>query len=250
MSTVDKALDILEAFFKSKEEVGLDELAKITGLNRTTVHRLNSILVKRNYLYQKNKGGKYSLGFKFFQYSNVANTTTSIKTKALPYLHNLCNEISETVNMAMLDGVTPVAVAVVAAERILQVVPGMVSRYPLHCTAIGKIFLADMTEERINNIIKIIRPDAYTENTITDIDRLNKEIEIIRRDGIAFDDEEYLLGVRSAAAPVKDENGNVLAAISFAGPSARISKSRMIQLAPMVKSCALDISLSLGYSDE
>ena len=249
MSTVGKALDILEAILKNKDEVGLADLAKMTGLNRTTVHRICSVLVKRDYLYQKNKGGKYSLGLKFLQYSSMANTAASIKDQALPYLQHLCNEISETTNIAILDGVAPVSIAVIAAERILKVAPNLVDRYPLHCTALGKIFLAYMPDKRIESIINM-GLNAHTENTKTDSDRLKKEIEIIRRDGIAFDDEEYLLGVRSAAAPVKDENGNILAAISFVGPSVRISKLRMLQLAPMVKNCALEISRSIGYKGE
>ena len=122
MTTVGKALDILEAILKNKGEVGLADLAKMTGLNRTTVHRIISILVKRDYLYQRSKGEKYSLGLKFFQYSDITYTASSIKDQALPYLQNLCNEISETVNMAILDGVTPVGITAIAAERILRVV--------------------------------------------------------------------------------------------------------------------------------
>jgi IclR family KDG regulon transcriptional repressor len=250
MSTVGKALDILEAILRNRDEVGLAALAKMTGLNRTTVHRISSILVKRGYLYQKGKGGKYSLGLKFLQYSDISNAAASIKEQALPYLQKLCDEISETVNMAILNGVEAVGIAFIATDRILQVVPGLVDRYPFHCTALGKILLAYMPDERIENIIKTKGLNAYTDNTTTDATRLKKEIATIKRDGIAFDDEEYSLGVRSAASPIKGEQGDVLAAVSFVGPSVRISKSRMIQLAPMVKNCALEISRSLGYQGE
>ena len=250
MSTVGKAIDILEATLKHRDEVGLADLANLTGLNRTTVYRITSILVKRGYLYQRRKGQKYSLGIKFLQYSKITNTAVNIKEQALPHLQKLCNEISETINMAVLDGVEPVSMVIVAADRILSVVPGLVHKFPLHCTALGKVLLASIPDERIENIINIIGLDVLTDNTIIDKTKLKKEIEIIRRDGVAFDDEEYLLGIRSAAAPIKGENGNILAAISFVGPSVRISRVRMRQLSPMVKTCALGISRSLGYKGE
>jgi len=247
MSVVAKTLDIIEAILKNKDEVGLADLAMMTELNRTTVHRIVSVLVERGYLYQKNKGGKYSLGLKFMQYSNPNNIIISLKDKALPYMQNLCEEISETVNMAILDGLEAVGIAAIAAERILLVMPGAVNKFPLHCTAIGKILLANMPDEKIENLIKIIGLRAYTDNTITDTLQFIKEIKAIRRDGIAYDDEEYSLGIRSAAAPIRDDGRNVIAAISFVGPTVRISKSKLIQLGTALKNCASRISFSLGY---
>jgi DNA-binding IclR family transcriptional regulator len=250
MKVVEKTLDIIEAVLETGDEVGLANLAAMTGLNRTTVHRIISVLVERGYLYQKSKGDKYSLGLKFLQYSNPNKTIASLKETALPYMQNLCDEISETVNMAILDGFEAVGIAVIAAERILRVVPGAVNKYPLHCTAIGKINLAYMSDEKIENFINIMGLPAYTDNTMTDTMQLKKEIKVIRRDGIAFDDEEYSLGIRSAAVPVRDDSGVTLAAVSFVGPTVRISKPKLIQLGSSLKNCASNISLSLGYREE
>ncbi len=247
MKTVGKAFDILETIMKSGDPIGLTDLAKMTGLNRTTTYRISSFLTKRGYLYQKKKGDKYSLGLKFLQYNKASNFATTIKEQSLPYMQNLCDEISETVNIAILDGIEAICVGVVAADRILQVIPGSVNLYPLHSTAIGKVFLAYFPEDKVKEFVSIRGLKAYTDNTITNMDRLMREIEDIRHEGVAFDDEEYSLGIRSAAAPVRDAKENVLASISFAGPSVRISKMRMIQLAPMVKNCALKISQSMGY---
>jgi IclR family KDG regulon transcriptional repressor len=155
MSVVEKTLDILEATLRSKDEIGLADLAKLTGLNRTTVHRISSTLVRRGYLYQKGKGGKYSPGLKFLQYSNVNDIASTIKQLALPYLQNLCNEIDESINMSILDGIKPVGIASVAAERILQIAPASLNALPLHCTAIGKILLAHIPDERLDNIINL-----------------------------------------------------------------------------------------------
>ena len=142
---------------------------------------------------------------------------------------------------------SPAKVASIVPSHTLQAVPSDITRYALHCTSIGKLFLAYMPDERREHLISSVGLKLYTDNTITDMARLRKELEIIVRDGVAFDDEEYTVGVRSAAAPIKGDTGIVLAALCYIGPSVRISSVRMKQLAPMVKSYALEISRSLGY---
>lgn len=249
MSVVKKTLDIIEAVLKTGDEISLADLAKITGVNRTTVHRISAILVERGYLYQKKRGDKYSLGLKFLQYSRQSSAVVGIRDTVLPFLQNLCDETSETVNVAMLNGIEAFTVASIGAEdRVLLVAPNPSNKFPLHCTAMGKILLVSMENKKIKNIIDIIGLNAYTDNTITDADQLIKEIEKIRRNGVAYDDEEYWIGIRSTAAPIMGEGGDVIAGMSVVGPSVRISKSKMIQLAPVVKNCALKISQSLGYT--
>jgi DNA-binding IclR family transcriptional regulator len=247
MSTVGKALDILEVIARNCDGISLSELAEVTKLNRTTVHRILSVLVDRRYIHQQGKKGKYTLGLKFIQYGKLNNTAALIKDKALPYLQRLCNEISETVNIAVLDGVEAVGIAIVASDRILQVVPTLPSKFPLHCTSLGKVLLANLPDDEIDRMIEVIGLASFTENTVTDGDRLKKELKVARREGYAIDNEEYLLWIRSVAAPVRGEDGTVIAAISLVGPTVRIDKARMAQLVPLAKSYALEISRSLGY---
>lgn len=250
MNTVEKTLEIIESILKHTDGADLRDIANTTGLNPSTVHRVSSILVKRGYLAHSNKRGKYFPGSKLLQISGALDRHTYIKERSFPFLKKLCDDISETVNMTILDGVEHVGIIVIPPKYALQVVPGVGNRRPLHCTSNGKIFLAYMPDERIDHIVSVLGLTPYTEKTITDFSQLKKEIETIRRDGVAFDDEEFEAGIRSAAAPIKGENGNVLAAISFIGPSVRISSLKMRQLAPMVRSCALEISRSLGYKGE
>ena len=181
MSTVGKALDILEAILKQGGEVGLTDLSNTTGLNISTTHRLCSLLVKRGYLCQKSKGEPYSLGLKLLQFNDVKNVAASIKEQAHPFLQRLCNDISETVHMSILNGIEPNTIIACSPKHILLAVLNPVNVFPLHCTSIGKVFLAYMTDERIDNIINIMGLDAYTDNTITDKAQLKKEIENIRK---------------------------------------------------------------------
>jgi IclR family KDG regulon transcriptional repressor len=246
MSTIEKALNIMETILKQKDEVSLADLAKLTGINITTVHRACTSLTNRGYLYQKEKGGKYSLGVKLLQFNYIANTGVNIKEEAYPFLKILCDEITETVILAVLDGVEPIDIVCILPDKMLQAAPGIGTKSPFHCTSVGKIFLANMSDERIEGVIGLQGLKVYTDFTINDMNRLKTDLETIRQDGIAFDDEEYILGLRSAAAPVYGEQGNLLAAVAFLAPSTRISSLKLKQLAPMVKHCADEISRALG----
>jgi len=251
MSTVEKAFDVLETILNRNTEVNLAEIADMTGLNKSTAYRMCNLLVKRGYLNQGEKRGKYSLGMKFFQYWNSSNFYEKLKDDALPYLQALSNEFGESVNMAILEGIKLISISSVAAESILSVTPSTtMGRLPLHCTAIGKVLLACKPRDKIENIIKIVGLKLYTDHTLIDMSQLLHEIDIIRHEGVAFDDEEYAIGVRSIAVPIASKEKEFIAAVSLVGPSARISKAKMTQLTPRMKYYALQISRSLGFNGQ
>jgi IclR family KDG regulon transcriptional repressor len=247
MRTVERALGILEVVNLHKEGIGLAELAQKTGLNESTTRRFCATLVAKRYLYQRSKRDNYFLGFKLLTLSEIPNYVHNIKEQARPFLSKLCDDIEESVLVTMVDGVKPFKVDHIIPQNVVQAASPLGIKYPLHCTANGKVHLAYMNDKMIDINIGIQGLEAYTENTITDKKKLKEEIQIIRREGIAFDDEEYISGVKSAAAPVKCENGSVIAAISFVGLSLRVSSLKMKQLGIAVKNCADNISESIGY---
>jgi IclR family KDG regulon transcriptional repressor len=250
MSTVERILDILEAILNNRDGITLGDLAKATGQRISTTHRLCSALIKRRYLYQQRERGKYSLGYKFLLFNDVINNSSNMKTEAMPFLKDLSEKISETVILSVFDGLEPIDIATVVPDLILKAVPGLTQMSPFHCTAVGKVFLAHMPDEMIERILSKLELTAYTELTITDVDRLRSELKIIVKEGIAYDDEEFLIGLRSAAAPVKSENGEVFACVSYLAPSTRVSSLRMKQFTPLVKACALSVSKAMGYQDK
>jgi IclR family KDG regulon transcriptional repressor len=250
MSTVEKVLDIFEAILNNKGEIALVDLAKVTGQSLSTTHRLCSALVKRRYLYQQRDRGKYSLGYKFLLFDDIANASGNIKTEAMPFLKDLSDKISETVILSVFDGVEPLDIATVVPDLVLKAVPGLTPMSPFHCTAVGKVFLAHMPNDMIEKILSILELTAYTELTITDVNQLKSELKTIVKEGIAYDDEEFLVGLRSAAAPVRGENGEIFACVSYLAPSTRVSSLKMKQFTPLVKACALSVSRTLGYKDK
>lgn len=207
------------------------------------------MLVKRRYLYQQGNRGKYSLGFKFLEFSDIARVGGNIKTEAKPFLKELFNKISETVVISLYDGDEIVDIDYVVPDLIIQAVPGLVPKSPYHCTAVGKVFLAHMPNEKINEILSSIELTVYTDLTISDVERLKSELLTVVSEEIAHDNEEFIIGLRSAAAPIRDENGEVFACVSYLAPSSRVSPLKMKQWAPLVKACALSISKALGYKN-
>jgi DNA-binding IclR family transcriptional regulator len=119
-------------------------------------------------------------------------------------------------------------------------------RKPAHSTAAGKVMLAFQPDELVEDVIAV-GLDGHTANTIVDADEFRRELAQIRNRGYATADEENELGVRSLAAPVRDYNGNVIAAASIAGPAQRLTKKVLTNFAPDVVSAADAISARLGY---
>lgn len=246
MQSVDKVLDVLEAFIKQKDGLNISVLSKLTGINSSTVYRICSTLAKRGYLYQKEARGKYFVGLRLLQFNEVTDFAVTIRDIAFPHLKNLSNEVSETAVVTVLNGLEGFDISISFPPQVLIVNVDIYGLSPLHCTSVGKILMANMDNDEIETVIKQ-GPKAYTENTITNPDRLKRELETVKHEGVAFDDEEYALGVRSVAAPIKLEGGNVIAAVGIVGPSFRMGRRRMRKLVPVVENCALQISRSLGY---
>jgi len=250
MNTIKKIFDILEVFLKQKGEIGMAELANLSGLNISTAHRIASYLVKRGYLSQRQRGEKYSLSPKLLQFSNIILKRMQVRDVVLPFLHKLNDIVDETVNLAILSTEGAVFIESIESSRSLRLFLQLGAIEPLHCCAVGKVFLAHMREEELERYLKRKGLPRYTENTISDVNKLKQELSIIKREGIAIDNEEFEPGAKCIGSPIKDVNGNVAAAVSISAPSTRLHSERMQELKPLVKSCGLEVSRAIGYRDE
>lgn len=244
MSTLEKALDIIELMLYNEKEISLVDIAKSINLSNSTTYRILSVLVKRGYVYQRQRGSKYSLGYKFVlfnQKTDIEHNFINIKSEATPFLKELSEKTSETVVISIFDGREPVDIMVIIPDVILKASTEIGTKSPLHCTAVGKMFLSCMSYDKRIKLLESNKLTPYTENTINDIDRLMAELDNIKKEGVAYDDEEYIMGLRSAAAPIMTENGEVLACIYFFGPSARVTRKKMLQFGALVKYYAQEI---------
>lgn len=241
MKTVKKVLDVLEAF-ELKVELSIPEIVASSGLNISTVYRICSELVQRGYLAKVANRGKYRLGQRFTKFYHSLSEVIRLKDVALVFMQKLSKDINESVTLSLLVGSEITDIACVISSHKLELYSYEGETLPLHCTSSGKIFLSQMDSDTLYRVFKIKGMSPRTTKTITDINLLNKELAIIRREGVAFDDEEYELGIRSVATQITGPDGKAIAALAAIGPSVRMSIQTMKEFIPAIKECSTEIA--------
>lgn len=247
METVQRTLDILETFLKQSGEIGMAELSKMSGVNITTAYRITSDLVKRGYLRQKQKRGKYSIGIKLLEYGRIIQFNLKVGEIALPHLRQISQVSGEYSEIAIMDSDAAITIAQVEVNHNLKISNDIGERLPLHATSLGKLFLAFMEEENRKAFYENCILESFTDNTITDINRFEQELRLIKQQGFSIDNEEYDTGVWAIATPIFDARKSVVAALAIAAPSARIDTGKQQELTRLAQNGALNISRELGY---
>jgi DNA-binding IclR family transcriptional regulator len=246
LRSVNNALSILEAFTVDRSDVGVTELARTLGLGKSTVHRLLASLAARGYVRKDPQTDRYRLGLKVVEVGALAVTQLTIREVTGPLLRRLVAATRETVHLGVLEGGEVVYVDKIESQQTLQMYSRIGRRGPLHCTALGKALLAFEPEEVVERYVRR-RHRAYTPATITDAEALRRELGRVRASGVALDDEEFEVGLKCIAAPVRDHGGLVVASLGIAGPAVRLPAERMAALADTVRAAAADASRALGY---
>ena len=247
LTSVANAARLLQSFTMDIPERGISELAKCLGLAKSTVHRLASTLVKTGLLEQNTQTFKYRLGLEVFKLGACVASQMDVSTQSVPYLKQLMEKTEETVHLAILDQKEVLYINKIESRQTFRMYSRLGRRAPLDCTGVGKVLLAFQSAEKIEQIIAGgLTP--YTDHTLTDTDELRRHLEEIRMLGYAIDDEEIEMGLRCIAAPIRDHSSNVIASISIAGPTQRITKKRLISFAQEIICTAENISQRLGFS--
>jgi len=247
-----RGLAILSTFHSDRPLIGVSELSRGLELSRSTVHRYVATLAKLGYLQQDPDSKRYRLGPKVLDLGFSALNSMDLLEVSAPHLRRLSDETQRTVNVAILDGTD-----VVYIERCRAGRPGpqqidlnlhVGARLPAYCTAMGKAILAFVSEERLEEIIERIDFVPRGPNTLTDPKAFREELVKIRASGIAINDEELAYGLRSIAAPIYSQSGDVLAALNLAIHRTIVSMEELVErFAPAVIQTANDISLSMGH---
>ncbi|MHC1719684.1 MAG: IclR family transcriptional regulator [Clostridiaceae bacterium] len=246
LQSVDNALRLTETL-NEQGAMGITELSRELGLGKSTVFRLISTLENRNYVVRDSDSGKYMLSLKWVTIGKTVLKKHSLIKVVHPYLEKLSERYNETAYLSVLNGYQMTFVDKVTSTNAIIMDIKVGSNMPAYCTATGKILLAHKYRDDIGKYVRNIDLRKYTENTITDAKRLKKELESIRLSGYSADDEENEIGLTCFAAPIRNSEGEVIAAISISGPTGRMVKSRE-ELITAVKETALEISRILGWS--
>jgi DNA-binding IclR family transcriptional regulator len=248
VQAVDRALDILECFGYSKEELGVTELSKKLRLPKNNVFRLLATLECRGYIEQDRRSGNYRLGIKTFEVGNVFLHHLGLRRQARPVLEEMVARCNETAYLAVADGPEIVYILLQETSHTVRVVPRMAQRLPAHSTAAGKVQLAYESQDRLAEILRErpLRPGVST--TPADMRAFHAHLREVAKQGYAVDDEEVDPGVRSVASPVRDYSKRVVAAVGLLGPATRFTPERVeAELLPLVVEAGTRLSQRLGY---
>jgi IclR family transcriptional regulator, KDG regulon repressor len=248
MKSLDKALIILNLFLKVKPRLTTSEIAETSGLNKPTVSRIAATLVKYGYLTQQKRRGPYYLGTIYINYYRVLTSNSYLRSIAMPYLEELSLQLDEHISLAYKNGIDDLSSETCECPSLnkkLEVI-NRHDRLPLNATALGKIILAELDEKELETYFKTKHVKLYTPNTIIDIDTMRNNLVSVKKSNVAYDDEEWGLGVRGVAAGIRDKDGSVIAAIGTAVPSVRLPFNKMSEFADRMRDCANAISKQLG----
>jgi len=246
-----KALNLLKLFTPSKGEWSLKELAEALDYHKSSVQRLVSTLETQGFLERTHPSrGRFRLGPIVLMLGNVASHSIDLRAVARPFLQWLADQTGETSHLCVVDQSQCYYLDKIDSQQAVRISTYVGQRLPLHCSAVGKALMSGMTLEEVDHIIAERGLPRFTENTITDRKGLLQELAEIRKQGLAFDNEEYDIGLRCLASPVMDSQGHVVAAVSFSGPVQRLNMNLLERYAAYVKEAAGKVSRKLGYSVE
>jgi len=233
-----KTLDILETIKSRETGLKLAELARAVELPKATVYRILTTLEGRGYL-DRAADGSYRMAKKMFELQRNESLEQVLSRAAQPVMQRLVDSTKETVNLGILDGGEVVVINTVESPQAVRMSSKIGNRRHLHSTALGKVFLSGLPEKEFLRLIRMKGLPKLTDTTITTIDGLRSEIERVRHQGWAMDNQENESEGRCIGAPVTGDGGRVVAALSISGPVFRMDVTRARKLvAELTASCA------------
>ena len=247
LSSVTTAIHLLKEFNMEDQELGISELAARLNVAKSTVHRLAIALLDEGLLQQNPENGRYRLGFGLFTLGSLVRSRFDVANASKESLNALRQRTQENVRLAVIEGSNVLYLHDFESPQTLRLRCGTGQEKPAHCVAEGLCLLAGLHEAELAPIMAERRV-PLTAKSVTDEAFIRSRLLRVKQDGYAIEDEECEEGASCLAAPIYQNDGHVLAAVGVAGPTSRMNKDALIELAPIVIEAAESISRSLGYA--
>jgi len=233
-----RAVAVMEIVARSERPLPLTEIAEAAGLPAPTAYRILTLLEGAGLLQREPTGKTYGVGHRLARLGVEVLSNNGPRLERRAILRRVVDEIGETCNLAMLHGDEIIYIDRVETDWSLkaELKPG--SRVPLHCTSSGKLFLSQMPRARRRKLLESMSLRRHTPNTITDIGRLEAQIEEIGRTLVGINDEELQAGVIGIAVPVTDATGRMIATIALQAPVARLTLAQAMDHVPRLQAAA------------
>ncbi|MFY0475378.1 IclR family transcriptional regulator [Achromobacter marplatensis] len=243
IQVIERAMRLLDALAAQQDPVTLKELSATTGLHASTAHRILNDLVVGRYV-ERVDNGLYQLGMRLLELGSLVKGRLNVREAAISAMRSLHKLTGQTINLSVQQGDEIVYIDRAWSERSgMQVVRAIGGRAPLHLTSTGKLFLSTGDTRQVRAYALRTGLAGHTRNSLTDLDRLERELALVRRHGYARDNEELELGVRCIAAGIFDDTGKLVAGLSISAPAERLQDDWIKALVDT----AASISEALGY---
>lgn len=226
VQSLDRGLAVIRAFDAEHPELTLSEVARATGLTRAAARRFLLTLVELGYV--RTDGRLFTLRPKILELGYAYLSSLSLPEIALPHLEQLVERVHESTSVSVLDGDEVVYVARVPTKRIMTVSISVGTRFPAYATSMGRVLLAWRSPEWLDGYLASAKLNSLTARTLAEPESLRDELAAVRERGWAMADQELEEGLRSVAAPIRDQSGQVAAAINVATNVSRTGIDELI----------------------
>ena len=245
-NSVIKAFKLLEHFTPDKPTWGVRELAYELGANKSTTYRLMATLNSLGVLKKDEETEKYSLGLKLFELGHRVDLHSAFIAKIHPVLEEVAAEITETVHLGILKEGQVLMIDRLESPQGLKLNSSIGSYSPAYCTSLGKILLSDLDKEAFEAYFDHTEFSAFTQHTIVEKELLEKELRKVRKQGFALDREEKEYGLICLGVPVFNTSGEMIAALSAAGPAQRFKAHMLKEYVQILRKGSTIIQEKLG----
>jgi DNA-binding IclR family transcriptional regulator len=244
---VERALAMLEAVAQEPEGLSNAEISRKLQIPKSSASYILRTLEKQAYLNRDPQTGKYRVGLKILSLSRGALSGIDVREVALPVMRHLVEKTNLTCHLAILDGPEAVYIEKVEPTGFIRMDTWVGRRMRVHATSVGKAIAAHISPERLEKILATSGMEKRTPKTITTLPRLLKDLERVRVQGYAVDDEENNMGARCVGAPVFNQQGVIEASVGLSGTTNQVNSQTMPRILEALKDAARHISLQLGY---
>jgi DNA-binding IclR family transcriptional regulator len=246
ITALQRGLRVLNLFAGAERGLPAAEVARVSTLPVSTVHRLIANLETAGFL-SRDDAGQYHLGIACVALGQAAREQIDLRRVSLKHLEELNRQTRETVHLTVRHGLSAVYLEKLDSPEQLRIHSRIGASVPLFCTAVGKVMLAYMDEIELDRILNQLELKRFTDHTVGSIQELQAQLQKVRREGFACDLEEHEAHIRCIAAPIWDNTGAVNASLSVTGPAVRMAYSRLREIAPLIRETGLSISRELGF---
>lgn len=247
LQILSRALSVLFTFRRVAPEWTLEGLSSQLDLNKTSLLRIVRTLEAEKLLIRH--GERYRLGPRVLDLSYAFLATLSVVEVAQKYMYELSQACGQTVSLAILDDFDVVYIAIEHSQREVGIQGEIGGRHPAHATSLGKVLLADLDDAELRERLRNHTLERLTHRTIVDSEELVALLPQVRESGYATDDEERGIGIRCLAAPIRDHQGRVVAAMSVSGPIFHMTEVALQDIRKRLIEAAASVSEELGFVD-